>query len=85
MSPYRVIFVHGYTATPDCDWYPSLRPMLDNAHIDYVIPQLPGDEHPHAVDWIRSIHVEIQKTKKPIVLVGHSLGTRAILLYLERG
>jgi predicted alpha/beta hydrolase family esterase len=33
---------------------------------------------------MREIHKAVSQTSKPVVLVGHSLGTRAIPLYLEK-
>jgi len=84
MSDFRIIFVHGYTASSKADWYPNISPMLDRLQINYVIPDLPGGEHPHSKDWLKMINNEIKKTDKQIVFVGHSLGTRAVLLYLDQ-
>jgi|SRR3989344_1635013 len=81
---FKIIFIHGYTASSKADWYPSISKELDKLSIDYSIPDLPGGEHPHAAEWIERIHEEVLKTDKPLILVGHSLGTRAVLLYLEK-
>ena len=80
----KIIFAHGYTATPATDWYPEICAELRALKIAYAIPQLPGSEHPHAAEWIELIHAEIEKAKEPPILVGHSLGTRAALLTLEK-
>lgn len=80
----KIIFVHGYTASSRADWYPAIRPELDKLGVDYSIPDLPGGEHPHSADWIGIIKQEVEKTDKSVVLVGHSLGTRAVLLYLDK-
>lgn len=84
MPPFKIIFVHGYTASSEVNWYPTLRPKLDALGIEYAIPDLPGHKHPHSQDWIQIIHQEVNKSDKSVVLVGHSLGTRAILLYLDQ-
>lgn len=84
MRPFKIIFVHGYTASHLADWYPNISKKLDVLGVDYAIPDLPGGEHPHAKEWLETLHKEILKTTKPLVLVGHSLGTRAVLLYLEK-
>ena len=84
MSDFKIIFVHGYTASSKADWYPTIIPELNKLNIDFAIPDFPGNEHPHADEWIKKIHSEAIKTKKPLILVGHSLGTRAVLLYLEK-
>ena len=78
----KIIFIHGYTASPTSDWYPNIVPELAARNIEYAIPTLSGGEKPHAADWIQEIHAEVEQSKGPIILVGHSLGTRAALLYL---
>lgn len=80
----KIIFVHGYTASSKVDWYPNISKQLDKLGIEYSIPDLPGDEFPHSKDWIEIIKREVDSTDKQVVLVGHSLGTRAVLLYLDQ-
>jgi len=80
----KIIFVHGYTASSQADWYPSIKPELDKMEIDYSIPDLPGGENPHSAEWVEIIKKEVELSFKPIVLVGHSLGTRAVLLCLDK-
>lgn len=84
MNNPTIIFIHGYTASRHADWYPNIAAELKVRNISYEIPTLLGDKHPHANHWIEKIHKVIEKIRGPIILVGHSLGTRAALLYLER-
>ena len=84
MKEFKIVFIHGYTASHLTDWYPNISKELDQLNIDYIIPDLPGDTNPHADEWLKSLHEVISKTDKLLVLVGHSLGTRAALLYLEK-
>lgn len=80
----KIIFVHGYTASSKKDWYPKISKLLDRDEIDYSIPDLPGDKYPENKEWLRIIKKKVEKTRKPIILVGHSLGTRAVLLFLDQ-
>lgn len=80
----RIIFIHGYTASSHADWYPAIKPELDKLGVDYSIPDLPGGENPHSANWVEIIRKEVESSTKPVVLVGHSLGTRAVLLYLDK-
>jgi serine hydrolase len=84
MSDFRIVFIHGYTASHLADWYPNITPMLEEMSWDFEIPDLPGGRHPHAEDWLSKIHEVVAKSDKPLILVGHSLGTRTALLYLEK-
>ena len=81
---FKIIFVHGYTASSQSDWYPKIASELKRLGIDHTILDLPGGISPHAFEWLAEIHKAVSKTSKPVILVGHSLGTRAIPLYLEK-
>jgi len=83
MVAKKIIFIHGYTASSQADWYPNIKPELDKLGADYSIPDLPGGTHPHSREWLEIIDKEVKSATKPIILVGHSLGTRAALLYLD--
>ncbi len=80
---FRIIFVHGYTASSRDNWYPQIASELKRLGIDHTILDLPGGISPHASEWLTEIHKAVSQTSKPLVFVGHSLGTRAIPLYLE--
>ena len=80
----KIIFAHGYTASATSDWYPQITAELRALKIAYALPILPGGEHPHSNEWIELLHAEIEKAKEPPILVGHSLGSRAALLTLEK-
>lgn len=84
MSLFRIVFVHGYTASSRVDWYPDIAPKLKELGIDFAIPDLPGGKHPHVAEWLAKIQDVVSAKSKPLVFVGHSLGTRAVLLYLEK-
>jgi predicted alpha/beta hydrolase family esterase len=84
MKDFKILFVHGYTASSQADFYPPLSRELGELGIDYIIPDLPGGDYPHAQAWLETIHKSIQQNTKPLIIVGHSLGTRAALLYIEK-
>lgn len=84
VQDYKLIFVHGFTSTPLGDWYPSIAAELQQLGADFVIPTFPETSNPKASDWVKIIGEQVDQAKgKRIVLIGHSLGTRAIELYLE--
>ena len=83
-SPFKIIFIHGWTASSNADWYPNISKELIKLKVDFAIPDLPGELTPHADEWLEVINNEVIKSSKPSILVGHSLGSRAVLLYLEK-
>lgn len=84
MHNFHIVFVHGYTASHTADWFPAIAKKLQKEQIDFSIPDLAGGEYPKATEWLDVLDKTIELVTKPLVLVGHSLGTRAILLYLEK-
>jgi predicted alpha/beta hydrolase family esterase len=84
MSDFKLLFIHGYTASSKADWYPRLTKMLDELGVDYVVPDLPGAKRPHSREWLEIVDREVKKSDKPVVLIGHSLGSRTVLLYLDQ-
>ncbi len=84
MRDYKIVFIHGYTASSKVNWYPEMVHLLSAKGIECVVPDLPGGKYPHIHEWLEGVHLAVGDTTKPLVLVGHSLGTRALLLYLEK-
>ena len=68
ITDYKILFIHGYTATPKSDFYPALSPLLDSVSADYIIPQLPGNSHPHSSEWIQIIHEAVKDSRKPLII-----------------
>lgn len=84
MVAFRIIFIHGYTASSQSDWYPEISTLLSEKGIEFVIPDLQGGKRPYVTDWLFATRTAVGDSEKPLVMVGHSLGTRALLLYLEK-
>lgn len=83
LNDYHLIFIHGYTSSSKGDWYPQIAEKLDKLGISYAVPDLPGGDRPKASEWLTFIDEEMMKARKPVVLIGQSLGTRAVMLYLH--
>ncbi len=83
----KVIFIHGYNSLPTSPkkrkWQIIAKTLTDLG-VDYSIPALPGGENPHSQEWLEIVDREVKNSDKPVVLVGHSLGTRTALLYLDK-
>lgn len=84
MEDKKVISIHGYTSSPRKKKYQLIAKELEKLGIEYSVPALPGNEHPRSQQWLEIIDAEVTSSSKPVVLVGHSLGTRAVLLYLDK-
>ncbi len=82
----KVFIVHGFQGTPDGGWRPWLVKELTKQNISSEALAMPRADNPVCSEWVDEIskHLKINKNNE-IYLVGHSLGTTAILRYLESG
>lgn len=80
----KVILIHGYTSSHKKKKYQILSQELNKLGVEFSVPALPGGEHPHSKEWLEIIDREVKNSENPIILVAHSLGTRAALLYLDK-
>jgi predicted alpha/beta hydrolase family esterase len=79
----RVFIIHGYGANPECNWFPWLKGELNKRGLIVQVPAMPNTEAPECRAWVSTLKGLIGQPDKDTILVGHSLGTAAILRYLE--
>lgn len=81
----KVFMVHGFQGEPNGGWRPWLMGELAQNDIWACALPMPSPDHPVKEDWINKIKNSIvNENKEDIFLIGHSLGSPAILRYLEQ-
>ncbi len=78
------LLIHGFNGAPNHHWYASLGPLLESAGLAYIAPAMPEPNRPQCSAWLSTIKTAYDNIDGEIILVGHSLGTRAALLFLEQ-
>lgn len=78
------IIIHCYNCHPYACWYPGLRKKLERDGHRVEVPAMPGGEEPVASQWLDTLLPVVESVSTPLTLIGHSLGTRAALLLLEK-
>lgn len=84
MKKNKIYLIHGYTASPDSNWFPHLKKQLDNENTEVFILNMPDSDHPKLKDWLNHMDNEITQYDKNTVFIGHSLGCVSILNFLEK-
>lgn len=80
----NVVFIHGYMSGPKSNWYPAVRRELEEKGLQVFVPQMSGDMYPEYTEWLPVIHQQFERINpEETLLVGHSLGTRAQILFLD--
>ncbi len=81
---YTVIDIPGYNHTSQHSWHPELKSLLEKQGHEVKPLDLPGGKYPVFMEWYPIIEQSVQEAQYPVLLMGHSLGTRAVLLFLEK-
>lgn len=81
---YTIIDIPGYNHNSESMWHPDFRKFIIESGSEVITLNLPGGKYPVFKEWYPIIEQAVSEAKKPVILVGHSLGTRAVLLFLER-
>lgn len=80
----RLIVVHGYTGSPDENWFPWLKKAGQDMGFTVHIPAMPDPNNPKLAAWLKTLSDVIGPLDENTYLVGHSLGCAAILRYVEQ-
>lgn len=80
----KVFMIHGFQGEPNGGWRPWLMGELAKKDIYACALPMPTPDKPKKDEWIKKILDEVGTPNEEIFLVGHSLGSPAILRYLEK-
>lgn len=79
----RAFIFHGWDGTPTGSFKPWLKSKLEELGYEVVVPVLPHAKTPRKEEWLQTIQHVVGIPDEETVLVGHSLGGLAVLLYLS--
>ena len=79
----RVFIVHGYQGYPQEAWQPWLKAELEARGYDVSLPSMPNPDWPIIPEWIGFIAKMVGEPDPETVMIGHSLGSQAVMRYLE--
>ena len=80
----KVLLVHGFEGSPNGGWRPWLMAELEKQDIYACALPMPNPAEPICEEWVGELERYVDaNSNDEIYLVGHSLGTPAILRYLE--
>ncbi|HYU64690.1 MAG TPA: alpha/beta hydrolase [Candidatus Paceibacterota bacterium] len=79
----RVFIIHGWEGSPEANWLPWLKRELESLDFEVYVPAMPQTEHPVKKVWVEYLSNLVGTPDKNTYFVGHSIGCKAILRYLE--
>lgn len=79
----RVFIIHGWDGSPEANWLPWMKTELEKKVYEVTTPAMPDTENPNKEAWVKHLVEVIGEPDEETYLVGHSIGCKAILRYLE--
>jgi predicted alpha/beta hydrolase family esterase len=79
----KVYLIHGWEGSPTNNWFPYLKAQLKVKGFEVFVPSMPGEENPKRAEWEAVLEKLVPNPDQNTYFVGHSMGCRAILRYLE--
>ncbi|EPQ7202155.1 RBBP9/YdeN family alpha/beta hydrolase [Providencia stuartii] len=80
----KFVIVHGYTASPEKNWFPWLKAELASLGALVYVPEMPEPLSPEPLKWqqhLKNLAIEIDENT---LFIGHSLGCVTVLRFLEQ-
>ncbi len=79
----RVIIVHGWDGYPEEGWFPWLKKELESRSFEVIVPPMPDPSNPKIEEWVPTLTEAVGTVDRDTYFVGHSMGCKTILKYLE--
>jgi len=79
----RAIIVHCWGGTSKYAWYPWAKTKLEEKGYQVVVPDMPNTDDPQLAEWLPALKEAVGQPDEELILIGHSLGTVAIMRFLE--
>jgi predicted alpha/beta hydrolase family esterase len=80
----RAFIIHGYLGYPEEAWLPWLRRELEARGFNVSLPRMSHPDRPTIAEWVGFIERLVGEPDPQTVMVGHSIGSQAVVCYLER-
>lgn len=79
----HVVIVHGWSGSPEANWFGWMRDALTVQGIAAHVPQMPKEDTPQVATWTAALAAAAKTPDDRTFFVGHSLGNMAILRYIQ--
>lgn len=79
----RVFLIHGWTGRPNRDFFPWAKDKLQEEGYEVFVPELPDPDYPKIKPWVEKIGEVVGKPHITDIFIGHSLGCKGVLHYLQ--
>ncbi len=79
----RVFIIHGWEGYPEEAWFPWLKKELETKGFEVFVPSMPDSGNPKIEVWVPFLKNLVGKCDENTYFIGHSMGCRTIIKYLD--
>lgn len=83
MTKTKIYLIHGYTATPDSNWFQDFKTKVENETTEVCVLAMPNSQSPRFDEWIGHMQNCVNSIDENTIFIGHSLGCVTILNFLN--
>ncbi|MCR4275610.1 MAG: alpha/beta hydrolase [Candidatus Wolfebacteria bacterium] len=79
----RVFIIHGWEEYPENAWFPWIKNELEKRGFEVFVPAMPDSSNPKIEAWVLFLKNLVGKCDENTYFIGHSMGCRTIIKYLD--
>lgn len=80
----KVLIIHGIAGDSSDNWFPWVKPLLEQRGYEVLIPDLPNSQNPTLAEWTNALS-KIGITKQDnLSVVAHSLGAPTAIEFIRK-
>jgi predicted alpha/beta hydrolase family esterase/8-oxo-dGTP pyrophosphatase MutT (NUDIX family) len=80
----KVLLVHGFEGNSQAVWFPWMKSELEARGFEVIVPELPDSAHPQIDTWIDTLSPILENFTEEDIVVGQSLGSKAIIHAIDK-
>jgi predicted alpha/beta hydrolase family esterase len=83
MLKSRIYLIHGWSGSPEGDWFPWAINVLTSLNYEVIAPLMPDTDTPIIDAWVGHLSTLVGDIRESDIFIGHSIGCQTILRFLE--
>src|SRR5258708_17133830 len=80
----KVLIIHGIAGDSNDNWFPWIKPLLEEKGYDVVIPDLPNSDNPTLDEWTSELSKLGITKNDTLSIIAHSLGAPTAVEFVRK-
>jgi len=80
----KIYLIHGWGGSSGGGWFSWLKRSLEKQDFEVYVFDMPDSDNPKIEKWVKYLEKNIKDIDENTFLIGHSIGSQAIMRFLEK-